>query len=344
MGSLRQVSNFIRPKLQNPHKILQAFGIPYSALLSVIFGMMVLSFPIGAYVMYHSELGDDINFEYPLNQFEISVSGIGFSIPMDIEIGYAFIVLWSTYIILFSIAMIGPKDGFFKTMSSLLSKGTLKTKSNYMVAVTIGFSILILLSTIINFIQEGFGISTIPPVVENDLIQFFYVSLAPITEELSFRVILIGLPLVAFYSYKTSIKSFFKSLWSPSDNLHIYDSRRVIILIIVVAAFFGLSHIISGEPWSEGKFAQATVSGIILGWLYFRYGLISAILVHWATNYFIFSYVNFISQLNSISTEDAFSHSLVSTMEIIFLASGALSISILLVNFFYSKRESKLKA
>jgi len=119
LGSLRQVSNFIRPKLQNPHKILQAFGIPYSALLSVIFGMMVLSFPIGAYVMYHSELGDDINFEYPLNQFEISVSGIGFSIPMDIEIGDAFIVLWSTYIILFSIAMIGPKDGFFKTMSSL---------------------------------------------------------------------------------------------------------------------------------------------------------------------------------------------------------------------------------
>jgi len=335
--------NFIRPKLQNPNKILQLFGIPHSALLSVIFGMMVLSFPIGAYVMYHSELGDDINFEYPLNQFEISISGIEFSIPIDIEIGDAFIVLWSTYIIFFAIAIVGPKDGFFKTMSSLLSKGKLKTKSNYMVAVTIGFSILIFVSAIINFIQEGFGISTIPPVVENDLIQFFYVSLAPITEEIGFRVILIGLPLVAFYSHRTSITSFFKSLWSPSDNLHIYESRRVIILIIIVAAFFGLSHIISGEPWSEGKFAQATASGIILGWLYFRYGLISAILVHWATNYFIFSYVHFISQLNSISIEDAFSHSLVNTMEIMFLISGALSISILLVNFFYSKRESKLE-
>ena len=103
--------------------------------------------------------------------------------------------------------------------------------------------------------------------------------------------------------------------------------------------FFGLAHIISGEPWSSGKFAQATVSGIILGWLYFRYGLISAILVHWATNYFIFSYVDFISQINLISVEDAFSHSLISTMEIIFLISGALSISILLINYFYSKRK-----
>ncbi len=311
--------------------------------MSVIFGMMVLSFPIGAYVMYHSELGDDINFEYPLNQFEISVAGIGISIPIDIEIGDAFIVLWSIYVIFFVMAMVGPKDGFFKIMSSLLSKGKLQTKSNYMVAVITGFSILIFVSAVINFIQEGFEISTIPPVVENDLIQFFYVSLAPITEEIGFRVILIGLPLVAFYSHRTSIKSFFKSLWSPSDNLDIYEPRRAIILIIIVAIFFGLSHIISGEPWSDGKFAQATISGIILGWLYFRYGFISAILVHWATNYFIFSYVNFISQINSISMQEAFSHSLVNTMEIIFLISGALSISILLINFFYSRRESKLE-
>ena len=313
--------------MQNPNKILQGIGIPHSALLSVIFGMMVLSFPLGAYVMFQSELGDDINFEYPINLFEI----------FTIEIGDAFIVLWSVYIIFFTIAMLGPKQEFIKTLSSFLSYGKLKTQKNYMVAVTKWFSILILVSAIINFIQEGFGVSTTPPAVENDLIQFFYVSLAPITEEIGFRVFLIGIPLVAFYSHKTSIKHFFKGLWSPSDNLHIYESRRAIILIIIVAIFFGLAHIISGEPWSDGKFAQASASGIILGWLYFRYGLISAILVHWATNYFVFSYVNFISQVSLISVEDAFSHSLINTMEIIFLISGVLSIGILLTNYFYSK-------
>jgi len=321
--------NFIRPKLQNPNKIIQGIGIPHSALLSVIFGMMLLSFPLGAYVMFHSDLGDDINFEFPLKQFEL----------FTIEIGDAFIVLWSTYIVFFTIAMLGPKEGFLKTLSSLLSHGKLTTQTNYMVAVTKWFSILILASAIINFVQEGFGVPTIPPVVKNDLIQFFYVSLAPITEEIGFRVFLIGLPLVAFYSHKTSIKHFFKGLWAPSNNLHIYESRRTIILIIIVAVFFGLAHIISGEPWSSGKFVQATASGIILGWLYFRYGLISAILVHWATNYFIFSYVNFISQISFISVEDAFSHSLINTMEIIFLISGCLSVSILLINYFYSKQK-----
>ncbi|MFZ8938045.1 MAG: CPBP family intramembrane glutamic endopeptidase, partial [Nitrosopumilaceae archaeon] len=230
-----------------------------------------------------------------------------------------------------------------KTMSSLLSHGKLKTKSNYLVAVTKWFSILILVSAIINFVQEGFGVSTVPPTAENNLIQFFYVTLAPITEEIGFRVLLIGLPLFAIYSHKSSLKHFFKSLWAPSDNLHVYDSKRAIILIVAVAAFFGLSHIISGEPWSNGKFAQATASGIILGWLYFRFGLISALLVHWATNYFVFSYVNFISQVSLISVEEAFSHSLVHTMEIIFLISGVLSACILILSYYNSRKKPALE-
>jgi hypothetical protein len=329
--------------LENSNKILQAIGIPHSALLSVIFGMMILSFPLGTFVMFHTELGDDINFELPLNQFELFVAGIGISIPIDIEIGDAFIFLWLVYVILFTVALLGPKDGFLKTMSSLLSHGKLKTKSNYLVAVTKWFSILILVSAIINFVQESFGVSTVPPPAENNLIQFFYVTLAPITEEIGFRVLLIGLPLFAIYSHKSSVKHFFRSLWAPSDNLHIYNSRRAIILIVVVAAFFGLSHIISGEPWSNGKFAQATASGIILGWLYFRFGLVSAILVHWATNYFVFSYVNFISQVSLISLEEAFSHSLVHTMEIIFLISGVLSVCILLLSYYTSKKKPALE-
>ncbi|MEJ2260059.1 MAG: CPBP family intramembrane metalloprotease [Nitrosopumilaceae archaeon] len=328
--------------MKNSNKVIQAIGIPHSALLSVIFGMMILSFPLGAFVIFHTEVGDDINFEFPLNEFEIFVAGIGISIPVDVEIGDAFIVLWIVYVVLFTFALLGPKDGFLKTMSSLLSHGRLKTKSNYLVAVTKWFSILILVSAIINFVQEIFGISTIPPVAENNLIQFFYVTLAPLTEEVGFRLLLIGFPLFAIYSHKSSIKHFFKSLWSP-DNLHVYDSKRAIILIVVVAVFFGLSHVISGDPWSDGKFAQATASGIILGWIYFRFGLISAILVHWATNYFVFSYVNFISQVSLISVEEAFSHSLVHTMEIIFLISGVLSACILILSYFNSKKKPSLE-
>ena len=99
----------------------------------------------------------------------------------------------------------------------------------------------------------------------------------------------------------------------------------------------------TGEPWSEGKFAQATTSGIILGWLYFRFGLMPAILVHWGTNYFIFSYANFISQINQISIEDAFSQPMINIMELLFLISGIFSVFVLLINYFNSKKRTEIK-
>lgn len=312
------------------------------ALLSVIFGMMLLSFPFGLFVVFDTDIGDDVNFQYPLNSLDI-FQEILYLIPFDIEIGDVFIVLWSIYAILFTISMFGPDKGFLKTLSTSLNNGKLETKSNYMIAITKWFSILILISIIIDFIQQGFGIVTIPPPVDNDLTQFLYVSLSPIFEELAFRVILIGLPLFVFYSHKLSLKHFFKSLWNPNCNLHIYDFRKILFLIVLVGIFFGLAHIMTGEPWSEGKFAQATASGIILGWLYFRFGLIPAILVHWGTNYFVFSYANFVSQINEITIEAAFSHPLINTMEILFLISGIFSISVLLITYFNSKKEQKLK-
>jgi len=66
-------------------------------------------------------------------------------------------------------------------------------------------------------------------------------------------------------------------------------------------------------------------------------------MIHWAMNYFIFSYAAFISQINFISFEDAFSHSLMSSLEILFVISGILSISVLTITRFYSKKESKLE-
>ena len=58
----------------------------------------------------------------------------------------------------------------------------------------------------------------------------------------------------------------------------------------------------------SGKFAQATAGGIILGWVYLRYGIVVSLLIHWATNYFIFAYAHFISQINYVSLDIAFSN------------------------------------
>jgi hypothetical protein len=328
--------------LQNSNKILQYIGIPFTALLSVIFGLLLISFPIGIYVFFETDVGGDINYEFPLTHLDLFEGTELYQTSFDVSIGDAFVVLWVLYLVFFVIAILGPKQDFLKTLSPIISFGKYDVKLNYMIGITKWFSILILISVLINFVQKGMGFDIVPPLTDNDLIQFFYVSLAPLIEEFGFRLILLGIPLFALYSSKSSITYFVKCLWRP-DNLDIVDSKKALSLIIFVGILFGFAHIAFGDSWSEGKFAQATASGIILGWVYLRYGFVASLLIHWATNYFVFSYANFISQINTISIEDAFSHSLMSTLEILLLVAGAFSICILFVNRFYSKKESALK-
>ena len=328
--------------MQNSNKILQAIGIPFTALLSVVLGLLLVSFPIGIYVVFESNIGDDINYEYPFSYLDI-FEGTGlYQKNVDVSIGDVFTILWIFYAVIFVIATLGPKNGFLKSLSPIISLGRFNTSVNYMIGVTKWFSILILVSILINFIQEQFDIAINPPPMDNDLIQFFYVTLAPLLEEFGFRLILTGIPLFALYSRRSSVKYFLKCLWAPS-NLEIYDSRKSILLIIFVGIFFGFAHIAFGDSWSEGKFVQAAASGIILGWAYLKYGFVTSLLIHWATNYFIFSYANFISQINFISVEDAFSHSLMSSLELLLLIAGIFSVSMLFANKFFTKKESNLE-
>ena len=324
------------------NNILHGFGIPLSALVSVIFGMMILSFPLGTYTLFNSEIGDDIDYSFPLDQFDIFIAGINLGIPIEYEIGDVFRVFWSIFLILFVITFLGPRNNFLQTISQLLTKDKINTDANYLVNVIKWFSVIVVISGIINFVQESFGISTLPPEYTNDLTLFLAITISPITEELGFRVMLIGIPLFLIFAHKSSIKFFFSVLWHPYNNLHIMQHKRAISIIIVVGLFFGLAHIISGEPWSEGKFAQATISGIIIGWVYYRYGLISAILVHWATNYFIYSYIFFLSDLNQISIQNTLSHSMIVTLELILIVTGIISISMIILNYFNTKNQKKL--
>ena len=322
--------------------VLQTIGIPYSALISIIFGLMIVSFPIGAYVVFNSEIGDNIDFGFPLEKFDLFIAGINMEIPFEYQIGDACVVVWCVFAVLFTIAIIGPKKSFLGSISGLLIREKNLTDANYLITIIKWFSVLVVISGVINFVQESFGIVTEPPESTNDLILFLAVTIAPIIEEIGFRVILIGIPLFLIYSFKTSIRSFFHVLWHPYENLHIVDNKKAILLIVLVGIFFGAAHIISGEPWSSGKFAQAAVSGIIIGWVYYRYGLIAAILIHWATNYFIFSYVFAISEINGISIESAITHTMVNTLEIILVVTGIVSISIIIMNYLNSKNQNEV--
>lgn len=319
-------------------KLFKALSTPYSALTSVIFGLMIISFPMGAYVVFNSGIGKEINFDFPIDSIDIFVAGIGLKIPIQFELGDGFIVIWCTYLVLFAVSLFGPKTNFLKALSSLMNEGLHNIKNNYLLGMLTWFSILIVVSVAIDSVQQSFGVLTEPPEFQNKLIQFFRITTSPLTEEIGFRMFLIGLPLFVMFSTKVSIGNFFKSLWHPSQNLEITNYKKTLGLVIAVGIFFGAAHIISGSPWSTGKFAQAAISGIIIGWVYVRHGLAPAILLHWATNYVIFSYIFFMSDINQTSNEA--SNPFLNTLEVLFLISGTLAIIIFILNYLKSKKES----
>jgi len=326
--------------VSSQNKILQGLAIPHTALISVIFCLMVLSFPTGAYLVFNSEIGDNITHEYPMDSLSLFLAGIGFEVPVQFELGDGFIVIWCIFLILFTAAILGQKKNFVAVLQSMISEGSYKIQDNYIVAVIKWFSILVIVSGSIIAVQEFVGISVEQPEAPNQLIQFFDISLAPIIEELGFRVMLIGLPLFVLYSYKSSFKFFLKSLWWPWKNLRNVNMKKALSVIVIVVILFGAAHIFSDEAWSTGKLAQAIASGIIIGCVYFRYGFIPAVLIHWATNYFIFSYGYIVADINQISINDAFSHSLLNTLELMLVVTGIISVAVLVLNYVYSRKHT----
>ena len=322
------------------NKILQGLAIPHTALISIIFCLMILSFPTGAYLVFNSEIGDDITYEYPMDSLSLFLAGIGFEAPIEFELGDGFVVIWCIFLILFTIAIFGPKTNFVTVLQAMMTEGKYKIQDSYIVSTIKWFSILVIVSAGIIGVQELAGISVEQPEAPNQLVQFFGISLAPIIEEIGFRVILIGIPLFALYSQRSSLKILGKSLWWPWQNLRNVNTKKALMVIITVGILFGAAHIFSDESWSNGKLAQAVASGIIIGWVYYRYGLVPAILIHWATNYFVYSYGYIIADTNQISINSAFSHSLLATVEIILIVTGIISVAILVLNYVYSKKHT----
>ena len=184
--------------MSNLNNILHGCRIPLSALVSLIFGMMILSFPLGTYVIFNSNIGDDIDHTFPLDSFDVFIAGLHLGIPLEVEIGDIFIVFWSIFLILFVIAFLGPKNNFLKSINQLLNKQKINSDANHLVNIIKWFSIIVVISAVINFIQESFGIMTVPPTSLNDLTLFLAVTISPITEEIGFRLMLIGIPLFGF--------------------------------------------------------------------------------------------------------------------------------------------------
>ena len=45
---------------------------------------MIVSFPLGAYAIFNSNIGNDIDYSFPLEKFDIFIAGISIQLPTRI--------------------------------------------------------------------------------------------------------------------------------------------------------------------------------------------------------------------------------------------------------------------
>ncbi len=305
----------------------------YAALIAAVFGMMVASFPLGAYVVFSTDIGESLNHEFPLDSiFFFAV--LPFVVPLNLQLGEVFIAIWCVYLLFFSILIFGRRKNLLDSLVSMV-RGAGELRENSLGMVIAWLAVLYVISKGLDLLLTSAGVSAGAIEVENHLVQFLNLTAAPLREEAGFRVLLIGIPAYMIFAERRSFASFFRTLWHPSGHLpYSWDGRRnIYVLIAISATIFGLAHLFFGGGWTYGKVPQAIVGGLILGWVYYRYGFHAAVILHWSVNYFVFSYAYFGSTVWGFSWSNPAQNPMLAGIDTLLTMVGVIAIGIFLRSF-----------
>ena len=178
-----------------------------------------------------------------------------------------------------------------KSLKTMFKKGLSSISENSFVTTLYATSFVMLIVFIMTFLFEKTGVEVGHLAKPNPVMYFFEVTFAPIKEEIGFRMTFIGPILVIVYLIKRNDVNLgvLKGLVYPYELIRSRKELKKIawILILCSSILFGVLHYISGTGWKIGKIPTATVSGILLGFLYVYHGLPASIISHWIFNYLI---------------------------------------------------------
>jgi CAAX prenyl protease-like protein len=259
-------------------------------LFGITLAFVVISFPAGLYAVFHGGLSTQLSYSSLVNTY-LWIGPISAILPFTVPIGGLFVLLMVVYAGLLLFGALQPMNlvqvvrGAFRT-----GIGALADSPFIVILVSIGF---------LRFSLDGIAAvsSAVAGPIGNPfssydaLIYFGSLTFSPLREELGFRVVLIGV--VAFVlCIGKPVRQALKALWRPSvayEGVLVGGATSTIIWLATVAsaATFGVCHVncggSGGYNWSY--FPAAAWGGLVLGFLYVRYGLHVAILTHWGIDY-----------------------------------------------------------
>lgn len=220
---------------------------------------------------------------------------ITFDVPFTFNLGQLFLALWTIYLILFAVALNGPFRSLIGAVRASAKEGLQALTGNAMFGMLIVFPVVLWGTVALSLLEQSAGVSTGNLPTVDPLLEFVELTIAPLREEIGFRVIPIGVVALVILFSKGRIRDGLMALWHPSrylkkvrsPNEYKRDLKLMYAMIGFSAALFGLAHVLLGAGWGPGKIASAAAAGVALGGLYYVYGLPSAILLHWSIDYFL---------------------------------------------------------
>jgi len=264
----------------------EAIGLLFAASLVFTLVLALLSFPVGAYTAFFTTLTPGVGPATPLPLY-FWLGPLPVLLPVMPPFGVVFAAMAAVYLLLFAVAA-RRGTGFARALADG-ARGRLGAflSSDLSVAmVSIGF--LTSTATAVDAFTEAAG-GQIGALRGSDATIFISTATSPLVEELGFRVCIIGLVAVIL-CLGAQRRSLLGALWRPASAYEDRDVRsgeEAVILVALVASSvaFGLAHVASGSGWEIGKLPEAAFGGLVLGYLYIRYGLHIAVLTHWGVDY-----------------------------------------------------------
>ena len=261
----------------------------YIFFLLLTIALMLISFPVGLYTVFFTHLSNtSLAYSSPVSNIVFFVGLFEFFVPVATSLGAVFAISTAIYFGLFAYAAFQSRNTF-SAIRSALANGTSDLFSNPLLAMLIALGATTLAIGILDRIQTGSGIPT-GALTGDPLVLFVSVTFAPLREEFGFRVALIGFAALLL-GLRSSVKTALRALWRPSAILagrptDLIDKVGLTLMLVLSSAFFGLAHYISGGGWEIGKVSEAAFAVMVLGYLYIKYGIHTAVLLHWGVNYF----------------------------------------------------------
>lgn len=267
-------------------------------LLSATLVLVALSFPAGLYTVFQGGLSTRYGYSSLVPTY-LWLGPVPEPFPFMVIIGGMFLVLSLVYAGMFIFALLQP-SGPLRAVSDAFRAGvgSLATSPFLVVLISIGF--LNFTAVVVSAVSQAIAGPVGNPFATADpLLELGSLTFAPLREEVGFRLVLIGL--VAFVlSMGRPFREALRSLWRPSaayEGLVVGGAASGIIWLATAAsaATFGLCHVTcgGGNGWTWSKLPEATWGGLVLGYLYVKYGLHVAVLTHWGVDYLgsVFSFL-----------------------------------------------------